>query len=38
MRLLFGDEGATQRSQRMSVGLSGVTLWFLALGAMLLRV
>jgi tetratricopeptide (TPR) repeat protein len=38
MCALFGDGGAEDRSQQMSVGLSGVTLWFLALGAILLRV
>jgi Tfp pilus assembly protein PilF len=38
MCALFGDEGAKERSQRLSVGLPGAALWFLALGAILLRV
>jgi tetratricopeptide (TPR) repeat protein len=38
MCLLFGDEGAKERAQRLGVGLPGAALWFLALIAILLRV
>jgi len=38
MCALFGEEGAKDRAQQMTVGLPGAALWFLALGAILLRV
>jgi hypothetical protein len=37
MCALFGDGGAKNRSDRMSVGLPGIAIWFLALGAILLK-
>jgi tetratricopeptide (TPR) repeat protein len=38
MCALFGEGGAKDRAQQMTVGLPGAALWFLALGAILLRV